>query len=102
MRIPLIIMLIAVAGKVSYAQSTAAFADSIRRKYNIPELSYAVVSSDTVLEMQALGVRKINTQLTASLSDRFRIGSNTKAITGFIAALLVQQGKISWDTKFFS
>lgn len=85
----------------AHGQSTTAFADNIRKASKIPELAYAVVSSDSVYEMQVLGVRKINTQLPARFNDRFRIGSNTKAVTGMLAALLVKQGKLSWNTKFF-
>jgi CubicO group peptidase (beta-lactamase class C family) len=85
----------------SYGQSNSIFADSVRRASGIPELAYAVVSADSVYEMQVLGVRKAGTQLQARLNDRFRIGSNTKAVTGMLAALLVKQGKISWDTRFF-
>jgi CubicO group peptidase (beta-lactamase class C family) len=84
----------------TYAQHSSV-ADSIRKTYKIPELAYAVVSADSVHEMQVLGIKKHGTSLAAAPTDRFRLGSNTKAITGFIAALLVQQGKISWDTKFF-
>lgn len=84
-----------------FGQNTKRFADSVRKACKIPELSYAVVSADAVLEMQALGVKKAGTKPVASLDDRFRIGSNTKVVTGFIAAQLVKQGKISWDTKFF-
>lgn len=83
------------------AKKTFSFSDNIRRVYKIPELAYGVVSADSVYEMNISGVRKIHTQLNASAADRFRIGSNTKAITGCIAALLVKQGKISWHTKFF-
>lgn len=83
------------------AQQTQAFADSIRQHYNIPELGYAVVSATDVYELQTLGYKKINTLLAADVNDRFRIGSNTKAITGFIAAQLVNEKKISWNTRFF-
>jgi CubicO group peptidase (beta-lactamase class C family) len=76
-------------------------ADSIRKSYHIPELGYAVVSSSNILDMQIIGVKKINTSLLAEHNDKFRIGSNTKAITGFTAAQLVKQKRISWDTKFF-
>lgn len=82
-------------------QPMAHFADSIREAYHIPELNYAVVSSDKVFELQALGYKKIHTHLQAQLSNRFRIGSNTKTVTSFIATQLVQQGKLRWDTKFF-
>jgi CubicO group peptidase (beta-lactamase class C family) len=83
------------------AQSALAFADSVRKEYNIPELGYAVISSSSVYELHVTGVKKINSKMTAELSDRFRIGSNTKTITGFIAAQLVKQHKIQWSTKFF-
>ena len=83
-------------------QSAYRFADSIRKAYRIPELAYAVVSSDSVYESTVMGVQEINTNFFATQNDRFHIGSNTKAITSFIAAILIQQGKIKWDTKFFS
>ena len=86
---------------VTSAQTSARFADSIREAYDMPELSYAVVSADSVYELHTSGVRKAGTEWTATLNDRFRIGSNTKAITGYIAAMLVKEGKIRWDTKFF-
>ncbi|MBA2611109.1 MAG: serine hydrolase [Bacteroidetes bacterium] len=83
------------------AQSTFTFADSIRKVYGIPELAFAVVSSDVIYEMQTIGIKKIHSNLIANKYDRFRIGSNTKAITGFIAARLVKQKKVEWNTKFF-
>ena len=85
----------------SKAQKLNDFADSIRIAYHIPEIAFAVVSADSVHEMRTIGYKKINSNLAATIYDRFRIGSNTKAITGFIAALLVKEGKITWETKFF-
>ncbi|MCA0232100.1 MAG: serine hydrolase [Bacteroidetes bacterium] len=84
---------------IGKAQTTKEFADSVRKAYNIPELNYAVISSDRIIEIQALGTKKINSK--AELTDKFRIGSNTKTITSYIAALLVKEGKIKWNTKFF-
>jgi len=81
-------------------QSSAAFADSIRNQYHIPEIGYAVVSSSQILEVNTVGVKKVNTLRKADLYDKFRIGSNTKAITGFIAARLVKEKKIDWDTRY--
>jgi CubicO group peptidase (beta-lactamase class C family) len=83
------------------AQGTAALADSIRIAYDIPEIAYAVVSADSILELQALGEKKVNSGRKADINDLFRLGSNTKPITGFVAALLVKEGKIAWDTRFF-
>lgn len=97
--LPILLVFFAVSLQAR-TQTIRAFADSIRRAYRIPELAYAVVSSDTVLEMQVTGVQRINSNFVAKPDDRFHIGSNTKAITSFIAALLVRQGAITWDTKF--
>ena len=86
---------------IARCQDLAHFADSIREAYLVPELVYAVVSADSIFEMHALGNKRVGAQLPADINDRFRIGSNTKAITGFIAARMVKNGDLSWDTKFF-
>ncbi|HYV90460.1 MAG TPA: serine hydrolase domain-containing protein [Chitinophagales bacterium] len=85
----------------SFGQNNIKYADSIRISGGIPELAYAVVSGDSILEMAFLGYHSINLKDTASVSDRFHIGSNTKAMTAFIIAKYVEKGKLNWDTKFF-
>ena len=86
---------------VCYGQKTVQFADSIRKAYHIPEISYAVVDAKSTLEIAALGRHSIDLPDTATLNDRFHIGSNTKAMTAFIIAKYVENGKLSWTTKFF-
>lgn len=76
-------------------------AEKIRIEYKIPELGYAVVSSDSVLEIQISGFKKIGSRSKAELNDRFHLGSNTKAVTSLVAALLVRHHKIYWNTKIF-
>ncbi|WP_291151020.1 serine hydrolase domain-containing protein [Flavobacterium sp. UBA7680] len=97
----LLFLILFVLSNFCFAQKNNRFIDSIRVKYRIPEVSYAVVSSDSILEIAALGNKRINTNLKADLSDRFRLGSITKTVTSYIAAILVKEGKIKWDTKFF-
>lgn len=84
-----------------WAQKTAPFADSIRIVYHIPEISYAVVDSKSILEIGALGKHSVALLDTATLNDRFHIGSNTKAMTAFIIARYVENGKLKWNTKYF-
>jgi D-alanyl-D-alanine carboxypeptidase len=76
-------------------------ADSIRQEYGIPELGYAVVSSDSVLEIATMGFKRANSGVAAKPNDRFHLGSCTKAITGYVAALMVKRNLIHWDTRFF-
>ena len=84
-----------------FGQKTLQFADSIRKSYNIPEISYAVIDYKSTLEIAALGKHSIDFPDTATLNDRFHIGSNTKAMTAFIIAKYVEKGKLKWTTKFF-
>jgi CubicO group peptidase (beta-lactamase class C family) len=85
-----------------YAQKTGRFADSIRKAHHIPEISYAVVNSHNTLEIAALGKHSINLPDTATLNDRYHIGSNTKAMTAFMIARYVEKGSLSWNTPFFT
>jgi len=84
-----------------HGQNTVHFADSVRKAYDIPELSYSVVTDSTVLEIAALGHHSAVLNDTATLNDRFHLGSDTKAMTAFIIAKFVEEGKLTWATKFF-
>ncbi|WP_431243687.1 serine hydrolase domain-containing protein [Flavobacterium sp. P21] len=84
-----------------FGQKNSSFAENIRIKYKIPELAYAVVSSDSIIEIQSLGYQRINSSYKAKIDDKFRLGSLTKTITSYIAMILVKEGKINLDTKFF-
>jgi CubicO group peptidase (beta-lactamase class C family) len=99
-RIILTLLLIIFVSLQSQAQSLSRFADSVRSTYHIPELAFAVVSADSVLETGYFGVRRFGSDLAARSEDRFRIGSNTKAITSAIATHLIATRKITWETKF--
>jgi len=90
--------------KISSAQDLVAIADKIIDENNIPEMAFAVVVKDSILIQKVIGHHKItekNEISTAELDDYFHLGSNTKAITGFIAAYLVEKRKIRWTTRLF-
>lgn len=93
-----VLFLIAIS---TIAQNTAHFADSIRKVYGIPEISYAIIDKKTTFEIAATGKHSINLPDTANLNDRFHLGSNTKAMTAFIVAKYVENGKLKWADKFF-
>ncbi len=70
-----------------------------RREGRIPGIVGVIVTSDGVALKAADGVRKLDTKDLVTLSDRFHIGSNTKAMTGLLAGILVDKATIRWDTK---
>jgi D-alanyl-D-alanine carboxypeptidase len=92
---------IAVLSVPSDGGSLQANADSIRTAFGIPEMGYAVVSADSILEVRTFGIKRADSSIPAEPGDRFHLGSCTKAITGFIAGLMVSRGQIDWETRFF-
>lgn len=96
--ITILLLCITTAG---FGQNTVQFADSIRMAFSIPEICYAVVDAQSIIEAAATGKHSIALPDTASLDDRFHIGSNTKAMTAFVIAKYVEKGKLKWTTKFF-
>jgi len=102
MKVIILIAILLISNPISAKnQSLQYTAETIRKEYNIPELGYAIVSADSIFELNCLGFKRSGSSMAAESDDRFHLGSNTKAITGFIAALLVKQNKIHWNTKFF-
>jgi CubicO group peptidase (beta-lactamase class C family) len=86
------------------SQNAKKYADSLLLSNHIPEIGYAVITADSIIEIQTLGYHQSdlkNDSTKAKPDDYFHLGSNSKAITGFIAAYLVELNKIKWTTKFF-
>jgi len=79
--------------------SFAQFLEKIKKHYNIPGIAAALVSKDTILNIAVTGVRKAGTGAKIVLEDIFSIGSCAKSMTAAVAASLVEEGLISWDTK---
>lgn len=69
------------------------------QKWQIPGAAIAIIKDKKIVKMQAYGVKKINTQDKVDIHTLFMIGSNTKAFTGTIMALLESQGKCNLEDK---
>ncbi len=72
--------------------------EPIRAKANVPALAASVVRSNSIIAAGAVGVRKFGSPEKVTLEDKFHIGSCTKSMTATLAAMLVEEGKISWTT----
>lgn len=72
--------------------------EAIRAKHNIPALcAMASVNGEVTLE-GAAGVRIAGETTAATSRDLFHIGSCTKAMTATLAAIMVNEGLITWET----
>lgn len=71
----------------------------IRAANNVPALGCAVVMNNRIVGLGVVGVRKQGVTEPATLADHWHHGSMTKSMTAVLAAMLVDEGKISWNTK---
>lgn len=81
------------------ARSVDAIIETIRRENNVPALACAVVRSNRLVGIGAVGVRRWGfTNTPIALNDRWHQGSLTKSMTATLAAILVDEGRIRWDS----
>ncbi len=76
--------------------------DPIRVKYNVPALAGAIFTTDKLIEMAAVGVRKAGTTIPVTTDDLWHLGSDTKMMTALLAGTYVVEKKLSWDDKVIS
>ena len=67
-------------------------------RYDLPALAAAVVQDGKIVAAGAVGTRRAGTDTPVTLEDRFHLGSDTKAMTALLAAMLVEEGKLRWDS----
>ncbi len=67
-------------------------------RYHLPALAAAVVQDGKVIASGAVGTRRAGADIPVTINDRFHIGSDTKAMTALLAAVLVEEGKLRWDS----
>lgn len=73
--------------------------EPIRAANKVPALACAVVISNRMVGLGAVGVRKAGVpSAPVTLEDKWHHGSLTKSMTATLAAILVQEGKIRWNS----
>jgi CubicO group peptidase (beta-lactamase class C family) len=73
----------------------------VRQQHGIPGIAAVLVSSKGILNIGVAGVCRVDKPGKLEISHRFHIGSNTKALTGLLAGIMVNKKMIRWDTGFF-
>jgi CubicO group peptidase (beta-lactamase class C family) len=72
--------------------------EDIRKRHSLPALAGMSFDTTRVLERGVSGVRAAGFPEAATVDDRWHIGSITKSMTATLAAVLVERGRIRWDT----
>jgi CubicO group peptidase (beta-lactamase class C family) len=73
--------------------------EAARAKHKLPAMGAAVVNSKGVRALAVVGVRKHGAPQKATADDLWHLGSDTKPITAALIALLVEEGKLSYDLR---
>jgi CubicO group peptidase (beta-lactamase class C family) len=97
-----LLFLTAVPGALRAAPPTNALPgqpmEAIRKKYDLPALAVVVVKDGKICERDAVGVRKYGDPTPVTTNDLFHIGSCTKSMTATLTAILIEEGKLRWNT----
>ncbi len=79
-------------------QLIAAFVDSMRRAWDVPGAALAIVKGNEVIFARGFGYRDLEAKKPVTENTLFAIGSCTKAFTALALGLLVDDGRLDWDT----
>lgn len=72
--------------------------EALREAQELPALAAAEFVDGAIEHQAATGTRRWGRDEPVTLADRWHLGSCTKAMTATVAALLVEDGLLGWDT----
>ncbi len=70
---------------------------TVREEFKLPAVGATVILEGRLHALGVVGVRKDGSEVRAEPNDPFHLGSCTKAMTGSLIGLLVQQGRLTWE-----
>ena len=73
--------------------------EAVRARFRVPGLAAALVQNGEIVAAGVTGVRKAGAPERIELGDRFHLGSCGKSFTATVAASLVAEGAISWESR---
>lgn len=79
-------------------KETLSLLESVRTKHDLPAVAVVVVKDGKVCDRGAAGVRKTGDDTPVTMNDVFHIGSCTKSMTATLAGMVIDQGKLKWET----
>lgn len=89
-------------GVKAFGQNSVGFdaeLEAIRAKHQLPALAALAMIGGEVRANGAVGLRRLGGTERVTRNDKWHIGSCTKSMTATLAAMLVEEGKVRWDTK---
>ena len=95
--------LVFIAGKPVYSQisnkKVDVLVENAIKQFNVAGTAIAIVKDGQIIYKKGFGVKSIESKLPVDENTNFAIASNSKAFTTCALALLVEEGKLSWNDK---
>ncbi len=103
-RLTLLIILGFLSGLIAQSQSVDfkkldAYFEKAVADWGIPGMSIGIVQDGEIVFSKGYGVLEVGKPNKPDGNTLYAIASNSKAFTSAIIAMLVQEGKLSWDDK---
>jgi CubicO group peptidase (beta-lactamase class C family) len=90
-----------VSPKIKAKQALAGFDEIVERglkELNVPGAAVAIVKDDEVILAKGYGLRDVENKIPMTADTILAIGSSSKAFTTFAMGVLVDEGKLDWET----
>ncbi len=71
--------------------------DAVRAEFGVPAVGGATVTTQGIKELGVSGIRKHGSTVAVEAGDCWHLGSDTKAMTATLLAVLAQKGIVGWD-----
>lgn len=92
-------LVVAAAGQSLSTRQIDRLVRRAMKEFSVPGTAVAVVKDDKVIHMKGYGVRSVTTGEKTDENTLFAIASNTKAFTVAALGILIDEGKLTWETK---
>ena len=80
-------------------ESLSALLEKTTAEYDLPAMGAIAFRSNALLDREVTGVRARGQNEKVTLEDKWHLGSLTKSMTATLAAMAVEQKKLSWSTS---
>ena len=92
-------LVVVAAGQPLSTRQIDRLTEKVLKEFDIPGIAVAVVKDGKVIHMKGYGVRSVATGEKTDENTLFAIASNTKAFTVAALGILIDEGKLTWDTR---
>ena len=99
----LLVLFTFLANSTAYAQISSKEVDQLveeaMEKFNVAGVAVGIVKDGVIIHTKGYGLKSIKTKDKVNEHTQFAIASNSKAFTTTALAILVEEGKLSWQDK---